>query len=180
MQSRLQSQERLPRLHCAAFGHVVVTGRTQIIELVDEALTRWLAAVAPAVLVDLEMPRSANSELTINLSLLGILPERPVASHERGRFQARLQYLVTVNGGGVLERHALLGRLMFAAMEQQAFQAVLEPIRPELWGALGVSPRPAFWVHAPVHLDKAGPSAPKVLEPPVVDVVAWQPPKPIR
>lgn len=126
------------------------------------------------------MPRSINSELTINLSLLGLLPERPVATHERGRLQARLHYLVTVNGGGVLERHALLGRLMFAAMEQQAFQAILEPIQPEWWSALGVSPRPAFWVHAPVHFDKAVPSAPKVLEPPVVDVVAWQPAKPLR
>lgn len=126
------------------------------------------------------MPGSACGELTINLSLMGLLPERPVATQTRRSLRARLQYLVSVNGGDVRERHALLGRLLFDALEQQAFEAVLDPIEPQLWGALGVAPRPAFWVHAPVHFERTGPTAPKVLEPPNVDVAAWRPPRPTR
>lgn len=158
-------------------------GRTRIFELVDDALERWLTAVAPKVAIEFDTPGPARHEpanpLTIHVFLMGLLPERPVATQRRHPLQARLQYLVSVCDGSARERHALLGRLVFAALEQHAFEVALGPIEPRLWCALGVPPRPAFWLHAPVHLDGPGPGAPQVLTPPDVQVTpGWAHPPP--
>jgi hypothetical protein len=65
-----------------------------------------------------------------------------------------LRYLITTWGPDVLQAHRRLGDLIMAALEHGEFEVEADPVPPATWQALGLAPRPAFVLRAPVRRER--------------------------
>jgi hypothetical protein len=63
----------------------------------------------------------------------------------------------------------MLGKLVFAAMENNEFEVILDPVPATLWTAFGVYPRPSFMLRVPLIYVRPEPEVKLVRKPIVVD-----------
>ncbi|WP_245601886.1 carboxypeptidase-like regulatory domain-containing protein [Hamadaea tsunoensis] len=133
------------------------------IEAATADLLAWLgrAAGQPARLGAPDAGESTGEHLTLTpLDLRTQRQTRGTGAREPYRFGVR--YLLTASGEGAL---GLLDRVLAAAVAAGEPQIVLEAGDTALWRALGVPPRPAFFVDVPVQIAYEERTAPPVRHP---------------
>jgi Pvc16 N-terminal domain len=147
-----------------------------VIEQADARLAEWVGAVAgPGVKVALTAPSDGRSGAGVSLFLMDIASRPPMRGQRRAPLQLVLRYLVSAWADDPVAEHRLLGDLVAAAMQEEAFEVVLAPTPPATWLALGAAPRPAFVLQLPVRQARPEPVAPRVRGPLVMEGVALAP-----
>jgi hypothetical protein len=117
-----------------------------VIDQGDQSVAEWVGSVLGGVEVSFAPPAKANAEKAIvSAYLLDLSPASATADNRRTPSQQlQLRYLITTAAKDPFEAHRMLGELVFAAMEHEAFQVDLEPLPPATWQALNLAPAPAF------------------------------------
>lgn len=128
-----------------------------MIDEVDQRLRAWVGRVLGEVPVSLGLPAHESVERGVGLYLLELGPAQQGQTMRRPRLRVSLCYLVTAGAGTPEEAHHLLGELIFAAMEEPAFEVDVAPVPVELWSALQVVPRPAFRLRVPLERERPVP-----------------------
>lgn len=82
----------------------------------------------------------------VEIALIDVQPNMATETSKRPVLHATLRYLVTVRADDVRTGHAILSKLMFAAMEQHGYEVERDVPWSSLWPALGTSMRPAFLI----------------------------------
>jgi Carboxypeptidase regulatory-like domain/Pvc16 N-terminal domain len=140
-----------------------------MIDLIDRRLSDWIKNTLDDVEVFLTAPEAAEPGRGVGLYLLELLHTPAARTAQKPPLQITLRYLVTARADAPEEAHRLLGQLIFAALENAEFE--VEPNAPaaELWGALGVAPRPSFVLRLPLRREqRPEQAAPRVRVPLVV------------
>jgi len=120
-----------------------------MIEQTDRKLQEWVTSVVGGVEVRLGPPREQPGT-AVSLYLLELRSALPTQRGERRPLELSLRYLVTTSADDELEAHALLGKLVLAALERTDAQVELGSPSPETWAALRIAPRPCFFLELPL------------------------------
>lgn len=120
-----------------------------MIEEVDRKLQEWVSSVVGDVEVRFDVPRDRPGP-AVWIYLLDLQSALPEQRGERRPLQMSLRYLITTWADEEPRAHALLGKLALAALERNDAQVELRGPSPETWSALGVAPRPAFFMQLPL------------------------------
>lgn len=136
----------------------------------DAGLSAWAKDVLPGVEISLAAPISTSlTERGVNLYLLELRSRPAMRGTTRDPLQLALNYLVRTWAPDPADAHSMLLDLCFAAMEEPDFDVDLDPVRPELWLALGVVPGPVFRLSVPVRRARPQPVTKPVLHPLQID-----------
>lgn len=81
----------------------------------------------------------------------------------------RIRYLVTAWAKTQVRAQAVLAELVFSALDEADFDVELTVTDSSLWQALGILPRPAFFLLVSIRRPREEPQVPRVLQPPRVD-----------
>ena len=144
-----------------SWGHIMI-------DQTDRRLQEWVQTTLGLDAVSLEPPHDGQDGRGISLFLIELREAPAPRGTTRPPLQLALRYLITAWAPEPAESHRLLGELVLAAMEQPDFQVELEPSPPALWTALGVTPRPAFFLRIPLRLERPEPPVHRVRVPLVV------------
>ncbi len=127
-----------------------------MIEQADRELKAWVQGIVADVEVVLGQPRQLEGKNGVSLYLLALADPLPAWINRQATKQVALRYFVTTWAAEEEQAHALLGKLVFAAMEKREYELNLEDLPATLWAALGLAPRPAFtlWVPCAVALQE--------------------------
>jgi hypothetical protein len=137
-----------------------------LIEDLDQQLKEWAGTVVPDVEIRFTPPDDSEAVPAVYIYLLDLLPDASCATAERTPLlQLGLRYLVTAQADSPRETHRILGSLVFAAMEHAEFRVELDPPAAGFWRALGIVPRPAFMLRAPLRLQRKEPAVARVRKP---------------
>jgi len=90
----------------------------------------------------------AGPEPTINAYLMELDVPVRMGAAAPAPVEVLLRYLVTVHDADPSRGHRVMGALAAAALAQDELQAVLRPLPPEAWRALGVLPQPSLLLEA--------------------------------
>lgn len=123
-----------------------------MIEQADRELKAWVQGVIPEAEVVLGPPRQLEGKRGVSLYLLALADPLPAWANRQASRQIALRYLVTAWATEEEQAHALLGSLVFAALEKREYELKLEEITASVWAALGIAPRPAFMLWVPCTL----------------------------
>lgn len=136
-----------------------------MIDEVDARLVDWVGSVLGADVGVGLGPPGPGTPAGVNLYLLEIAPAPPPrGAAGAAALQFALRYLVTTWGDDARKAHALLGELLFAAMEAPGLEVDTLALPTEVWVALGAAPRPGFVLRVPVRREKPVARAPAVRE----------------
>lgn len=125
-----------------------------MIERADRELKAWMQGIVGEVSVVLGPPRQVEGQRSVSLYLLSLADPLPAwANRQTGR-QIALRYLVTTWAADEEQAHALLGTLVFAALEKREYELELEEIAASVWSGLGIAPRPAFTLWVPCAVER--------------------------
>jgi hypothetical protein len=139
-----------------------------MIDGVDAQLKTWVEEAIGITQVVFAPPVGAlddTVEAQVSFHLFQIVPDLPPRSMQRAPLQIILRYLVATQAATTEKAHRMIGELVFAAMENPAFQVDFEPLPAEFWLALGVIPQPSFVLRVPLVREREQPSAPLVRHP---------------
>ena len=143
-------------------------------DVVDRRLSEWVEKTLGEVVFSLEPPgRAAPDNGTtagVSFYLLELVDAPPSRGTDAPPLQVHLRYLVTAWAGSPEDAHALLGKLVFAAMGEPEFQVEFPPIDAGTWAALNARPQPAFLLRVPVRQERVRPAVKYVTEPIVVEI----------
>jgi hypothetical protein len=139
-----------------------------MIDDVDARLTTWISGVLPNVAVLLDMPTKPPDSDSVSVHLLELEDAPPARGIERSPLQVGLRYLVTAWSDDPSVAHRLLGQLLFAAMDAPDVEVQVAAVGAEAWAALGVAPRPSFFLRVPLRQPRPQPVVKPVLKPLVV------------
>lgn len=139
-----------------------------MIELADKRLKEWANAAVEGLEVRFDLPTKPG-EKCASLYLLELLDSPPPRTAKIAPLQLSARYLVTAWGSSELEGHEILGKLVFTAMADPEWQVELRPVSADMWRALGVPPRPSFWITVPLRQPRVERMAPPVRKPLVVN-----------
>lgn len=120
-----------------------------MIEQADRELTAWAQGIVPETDVVLGEPRLLEGKRGVGLYLLALADPLPAWANRQAGKRIALRYLVTAWDAEEEQAHALLGALIFAAMEKREYELKLDDLPATLWAALGIAPRPAFTLLVP-------------------------------
>jgi hypothetical protein len=141
-----------------------------MIDQVDRRLKEWAESVVEGVSFSLAQPTDTPTERGVSFYLLELVQNAPARTTTPTPLQLSLRYLISTWAEAPEEAHRLLGELAFAAMENTEFAVELEPLTPTAWVALGVAPRPSFFLRVPLRKDRTQPPVKRVRAPLVVQV----------
>jgi hypothetical protein len=125
-----------------------------MIDKIDEQLKRWATTLTPECTITLGPPDRKSTGSEVNVYLIDLLEYPPVRGSKVPPLQFLLRYLVSAVDPDPLKAHQLLEPLIFSALERPEFQVEFGPISIDLWSALSVAPRPAFFLRVPVRRDR--------------------------
>lgn len=125
-----------------------------MIDQADRELQAWIRGIVPEVTVILGAPHQLEGQQGINLYLLALANPLPSWVNRQAGKRIALRYLVTAWAAEEERAHALLGKLVFAAMEKREYEVNLEELPVTLWVALGIAPRPALTLWVPCTLEQ--------------------------
>lgn len=120
-----------------------------MIEQADREVQAWVQGVLPDVDVALETPRQFEGKQGVSLYLLALADSLPAWVNQPVAKRIALRYLITSWAQTEAEAHALLGKLVFAALEKREYELNLAELPITLWGAFGMLPRPALTLWVP-------------------------------
>lgn len=139
-----------------------------MIDQVDSRLREWAANTLDIRTISLRPPTDDQSDRGASLYLVELISAPPLRTVQRPPLQLSLRYLVSTWAEEPEEAHRLLGGLVFAAMEHPEFEVEIEPVPAAVWMALGVIPRPSFFLRVPLRRERPQPEAKYVRKPLVV------------
>lgn len=139
----------------------------RMIQEMDQRLTAWVESVLGSVPLFLDPP-TLTFQHGIGLYLLELVGSPPPRTSHRPPLQLLLRYLVTAWAEEPEAAHRLLGDLVFAAMESEAFTVDLAPLPAATWAAFGLAPRPSFLLCVPLRKERPEPATKPVREPLVI------------
>lgn len=143
-----------------------------MIEQADTRLREWASTIAgPDAQVALRAPTNDEQGTGVSLFLMELVPHPPLRGERRTPLQLGLRYLVTGWAPDPVAEHRLLGALVLAALREEDLEVQLAPPAPELWRALGASPRPSFVLQVPLRQPREEPARMPVRAPLVVNGV---------
>ncbi len=151
-----------------------------MIEQADQHVRDWVAKVLPGVPLSFAPPESSARDQRVHALLFGLerASGKQGPSGEPAPVTVLARYMICVCGASEEESHEALGKLLFAALQQEVFSVEFPPPDDlaEIWAALGARLRPSFTLCAPVELTRRMPPAPQVHRhefkfPPVVPLV---------
>lgn len=151
-------------------------------DLVDQKLREWVEKTVGEVVFSFEPPGRAPSDDSppenggspkggVSCYLLELVDAPPNRGTETPPLQVHLRYLMTTWAATPETAHALLGKLVFAAMNEPEFQVEIRTIDGQLWSALGAQPQPAFVLRVPARQERVRPPVQYVTEPVVIEIV---------
>jgi hypothetical protein len=120
----------------------------------DRELQAWAQGVVPEGEVVLGSPRQLEGRYGVSLYLLALADPLPAWISRQSGKQIALRYLVTAWAAEEEQAHALLGKLLIAAIEKREYELSLEELPMTLWTALGIAPRPALMLLAPYVIEQ--------------------------
>jgi Pvc16 N-terminal domain len=138
-----------------------------LIEVIDWRLKDWVSSVIENVLVSFRTPGAETAD-SVGLYLMELREKKPPSTGTRPPLQLSLRYLVTARATEPEQAHNLLGRLVFAAMENPEFTVQLEPVPAAVWSAFGVPPQPCFLLDVPLRQERPMPAVGLVRQPLIV------------
>jgi hypothetical protein len=139
-----------------------------MIDEVDQQVAAWIrGVVGDDVPISFELPAKAAGPV-VSAYLLELRDHPAPAGTPPAPLQVLLSYLVTTASDSPESAHRLLGQLVFSALEHPEYRPDLEPPPAPLWSALGVSPRPAFFLRVPCRRERPARPSKRVLTPLVV------------
>ena len=141
-----------------------------MIDQMDRRLREWAESVVEGVSFSLAPPASPQTGRGVSFYLLELVENAPARTTTPTPLQLSLRYLISSWAETPEEAHRLLGEIAFAAMENTEFAVELQPLNPAAWAALGVAPRPSFFLRVPLRKDRPQPSVKRVRAPLVVHV----------
>lgn len=112
--------------------------------------------------ITLGPPRDFGDEPTVVLYLMGMGQWLAATEGRRPPLQVSLRYLVTACAKQPEHAHSMLSALLFAAMENEAFDVDLEPVAAQAWSGAGLFPQPSFTLRVPLRLSRPDPVIPLV------------------
>ena len=139
-----------------------------LIDAIDRRLKDWVGSVIEESSVSFHAPGVDQARASVGLYLLELRENKPPSGARRAPLQFSVRYLVTAPAAEPERAHEVLGRLVFAAMEEPEFSVGFEAIPPALWSAFGVPPQPAFFLDIPVRKERAEPVTGLVRQPLIV------------
>lgn len=113
-----------------------------MINQADRELQAWVKGLLADIDVAFGPPDQLAGKRAVSLYLLALADPLPVWVNRELTRRIALRYLVTTWAEQEEEAHALLGTLVFAAMEKREYELNLAEIPATLWTALGIAPRP--------------------------------------
>ncbi|MDZ4763886.1 MAG: hypothetical protein SGI73_04985 [Chloroflexota bacterium] len=124
---------------------------------IDRELQTWVSNVAPVQAHQITLFAPGIKSGIVSLYLMQVV--RVMTANESLRNQPapttiRLHYLVTVHHDDPLEAHKLLGTLMFAALEEPAYEVDLELLPLAAWASFQQLPQPAFVLKVPLRRER--------------------------
>jgi hypothetical protein len=128
-----------------------------------------VGSVVEQISVTFHAPGRERAEAGIGLYLMELREKKAASGARRPPLQFSLRYLVTATAAEPEQAHSLLGRLVFAAMEEPEFSVEFEPIPATTWSAFGVPPQPAFLLDVPLRKERPEPAAGLVRQPLIVN-----------
>lgn len=139
-----------------------------MIESSDAFLIDWASSVLDDADVALELPDDTEPRTETPLVSLHLLqlsaPTRDLRTVVL-EYAFDLHYLVTVSCSDLAKAHARLGQLLIAAEQHTNMNVDATPPSPDLWSALGLFPRPSFWIRVQAVYEIARPDVPLVRAP---------------
>jgi hypothetical protein len=139
-----------------------------MIDRVDQRLKDWIGSVLEATEVVLSPPGSPTTGQGVSLYLLEFRQTPPARGTRRPPLQITLRYLVTVWADRPEQAHQLLGKLVFAALDNSDFEVDPDPLPAATWQAFGLAPRPALVLRVPLRQERPEPAVPLVRVPPAL------------
>jgi hypothetical protein len=127
------------------------------IEEVDAYLREWAGTLLGTATVSLDPPQAMQAGRGVSFYLCELADKPPPSNTKRSPLQLSLRYLVTTWAQAQEDMHHLLDELVFAAMENPAFEVELSPVAAETWVALGVVPQPSFVLCVPLRRERPEP-----------------------
>lgn len=150
-------------------------GAARVIDEVDGRLKAWVETVLGQAPVTFAPPADARPEAGISLYLIELLAAPAGRAETHRTHELSLRYLVTAWADEPAEAHRLLGTLVFAAMEDAELEVEIEPLPAPQWLALGATPRPSFFLRAPLRRARRQPRVAPVRKRLRIDLVASSP-----
>jgi hypothetical protein len=141
--------------------------RLSLFDQADTDVCAWALQAVGEIPVVLDLPLGQRDGRGVSIYLLDILPDPPARNGLPAPLQVVLCYLVSTWAETPAQAHALLGTLVFAALDHPRFRADLGPLS-ELWSACSLPPRPGFLLRVPVRQERVLRPVPPVREPIVV------------
>jgi hypothetical protein len=150
-----------------------------VIDYADRFVVNWAKGILGGIGVFVDVPVSSRDESEVSLYLLELVHAPPARTVDRPPLQIALRYLVTSWAKDVEEAHRNLGKLLFAALENETSESAqtedgrltltvateVEPIPADLWAAFSLAPRPAFILRCLLSLERKRRAAPYVRRP---------------
>jgi hypothetical protein len=137
-------------------------------EDVERSLTDWATSVANVPAMTSLQPGKGGTASQKRIVVYPYeLRSRPsTRGNHRPPLQVTMRYLIMADGPAD-DGHRVLLDLALSALERTEtqpgeFEAVIEPLSVEGWRALGVAPRPSFFIHVPVKREREDRVAPPV------------------
>lgn len=143
-------------------------------EQADQEIRLWVNEVTDDLAPDFAEPRDRPEAEPINTYLYDISPVPTSGNKLISQF--KLRYLVTTWSKEPEQAHALLGKLLQAALYHSKFQVEIEPLSAESWLALKLTPKPSFflcYIVTSIRQEKTAPpvtQAPGLTSAPLVSV----------
>ena len=139
---------------------------------VDRYVAWWAGSVLHSVAVSLGPPDDGRDGDRVSLWLYDLEHTPPARRPEATPWQFSLRYLVSTWSADASTAHRHLGQLVFAAMEHEDLEVDLPAPPVTAWTALGVVPRPAFFLKVLLRRPRPRPEGVYVRSPVVVQSVA--------
>ncbi len=140
------------------------------IEQADQRLKEWIAENSGTA-CSLGAPSARAEGEGVSLYLVDIRDSSYLAAANQLPLQLTLRYLVTTWAASPEAAHQLLDTVINRALNEPQLESEFQPIPPELWMGLQVSPQPAFFLRVVLRPERARPKeAPLVRKPLVLEL----------
>lgn len=139
-----------------------------MIEEIQDRLREWVGGVLEGAKVSFEAPSGERKDRGISLYLIEVVPKPAARGVRTQPLQIALRYLVTASSEDATQADGWVAELLFAALGDPEWEAVLEPIPLAVWRSFSGIPRPSFLLQVPLRRERPHKRVPYVRFPLVV------------
>jgi hypothetical protein len=147
-----------------------------MLDQLDQQIETWAGHLLGDVQIMLSPPgEPLAAEVGAGFFLTAVSADRTRRNHPDPSLTLVGRYLVTTWAKEIRRAHRVLGELLVAAIEDQHFDVDPEPPGLAVWRAIGISPRPGFFMKARLRVERVTRAVKPVLVPLRVGTVDLRP-----